>query len=171
MPARRSRTPATLATFTLLTTPLAILLGACQPQPPSPATPAPAAPPPAAERPTEPPAGTLLQGLAEALIDTGFYGQVSVNGTIGQHYRPGTDSWKVLACFDFTAPDDEQGTNCIDSIEAFRLSNGSWIVGVTINEVYRWRALGLPAEALTGRPDAGPAAAPGSGAASSATQE
>lgn len=115
---------------------LLMLLTACQPQPSR-------APASAPATPAEPPAGTLLQGLAEALIDTGFYEQVSVTGTIGQHYRPGEDSWKVLACFDFSAADGSQGTNCIDSITAFQLSNETWIVGVTINEVYRWRAIGV----------------------------
>lgn len=143
---------------------LAILLTACQQQPPFGPAAAPSAAPPAPEPPAEPPTGTLLQGLAEALIDTGFYEQVALTGTIGQHYRPGEDSWKVLACFDFAAPDGSQGTNCIDSIDAFQLTNETWIVGVTINEVYRWRAIGLPAGALPDLPAPGPAPgqAPGS---------
>lgn len=141
---------------------LALMLTACQPQPPYAPAAAPAAPSP--EPQAEPPAGTLLQGLAEALIDTGFYEQVAVTGTIGQHYRPGEDRWTVLACFDFVAPDGEQGTNCIDSIDAFQLTNGTWIVGVTINEVYRWRAIGLPSAAMPApgpAPGATPAAPPG----------
>lgn len=129
---------------------LAMLLTACQPQPPAMPAPGPgstlsSAPAPAP--PVEPPASTLIQGLAEALIDTGFYEEVSITDTIGQHYIPGDDSWKVLACFEFSALDGSQGTNCIDSINAFQLSNQIWIVGVTINEVYRWRAIGQPAGA------------------------
>lgn len=93
--------------------------------------------------PAPPPAGTVAQGVVEALIDTGFYTEVGLTRTIGQHHVPAEDFWKILACFQYAAVDGSQGENCVDSIRAFQLTNGTWIVGVTIDEVYRWRAIGI----------------------------
>jgi len=92
-------------------------------------------------RPQPPPSDILAAGMAEALRDTGFYSEVGITRTIGQHYNPGDDSWKVFACFRFTLSDGGEGTNCVDSFSAMRLQDGSWIVAVTINDVYRWRAI------------------------------
>lgn len=99
------------------------------------------------------PPETVARAMENALLDTGFYQEVTVTRTVGRHYVPADDAWTIVACFAFAVPDGRQGSSCLDSFTATRLDNGSWLVGVTANGVYRWRA--LPAEAD------GPAGAPG----------
>ena len=101
-----------------------------------------------AERPAPPPA-TITQGMAGALIDTGFFEEVTIARTIGRHHRPGDDTWQILACYEFTLKDGGQGANCIDSFGAFRLDNGIWVATVTVNGEYRWRALGVSPDGST----------------------
>ncbi|MEX2495981.1 MAG: hypothetical protein WD448_07835 [Woeseia sp.] len=85
--------------------------------------------------------------MADALIDTGFYNEVAIARTIGQHYNPGQDAWTIIACYNFAATDGSEGTACLDSFTAIQLDNGVWVVGATVNGVYRWRAIGLTADA------------------------
>ena len=92
--------------------------------------------------PPGPPEAVLNQGMLQALLDTGFYSEAGLTQTIGRHYDPSTRKWKVLACFQFQVPSGEQGQTCVDSFEAFELDNGTWVVTVTIDGVYRWRAIG-----------------------------
>ena len=107
---------------------LALFVTACVP-------PEPSAPPEA-----------IVQGMADALVDTGFYSEAAVTRRIGEHYNPSDNTWKIIACFDFALPDGAQGTACVDSFSAFQLENGIWVATATINGVYRWRAIGaLPA--------------------------
>ena len=94
--------------------------------------------------PRTPPPPEITQGMAEALIDTGFYTEVGITQTLGRHYEPDQDSWNIIACYQFVAADGSQGTNFIYSFDAFKMDNGVWIVSVTINEVYRWRAIAPP---------------------------
>jgi hypothetical protein len=101
------------------------------------------------------PPESVAQAMESALLDTGFYQEVTVTRTVGRHYVPADDAWTIVACFAFDVPDGRQGSSCLDSFTATRLDNGSWLVGVTANGVYRWRA--LPAEADA----AAPAGAPG----------
>ena len=106
-------------------------------------------------RPQPPPSDILVRGIVEALIDTGFYSEVSVNRIIGQHHNSAADVWKVFACYQFTLADGVEGADCVDSISALKLDNGSWIVSVTINDVYRWRAITpSPPTGLGGSPPA-----------------
>lgn len=105
--------------------------------------------PPVKPPPVPPPADTVAQGVVESLFDMGFYTEVGLTRTIGQHYNPAEDTWKILACFQYVAVDGSRGENCVDSINAFRLTNDTWIVGVTIDEVYRWRAIGVGAGPAT----------------------
>lgn len=103
-----------------------------------------------------PPQELLTQGMAEVLMDTGFYADVAIGPILGRHYLPGQDSWTIIACFDFTLPDGASGNNCVDTFVARRLDNGVWIVAVTINDAYRWRAISL----RPGAPRAGTPAEP-----------
>ena len=93
-------------------------------------------------KPQPPPSDILTKGIVEALIDTGFYAEVSISRIIGQHHNSAANVWMVFACYQFTLADGGQGTNCVDSISALKLHNDSWIVAVTINDIYRWRAIG-----------------------------
>lgn len=97
--------------------------------------------------PPGPPEAVLNQGMLQSLMDTGFYSEAALTQTIGRHYDPSTRRWKVLACFQFTVPEGEQGLSCVDSFEAFELDNGTWVVTVTIDGVYRWRAIGATGDA------------------------
>ncbi len=101
-------------------------------------------------KPPPPPQELLSQGMADVLIDTGFYAEVAIGRIPGRHYVPGQDSWTIITCYDFTLPEGGQGNNCVDTFVARRLDNGNWMVAVTINDVYRWRAISL-------RPGTGPA--------------
>lgn len=95
-------------------------------------------------QPPQPPQAMLLtQGMADVLIDTGLYAEVGITQTIGHHYRPGDDSWDILACYRFMGVDGSQGSNCIDSFRAFETDNGKWVVSVTVEGIYRWRAITL----------------------------
>lgn len=100
--------------------------------------------------PPEPPPDEVAQGMALAIADTGFYTDIALTRVLGRHYDPAHDSWNIVACFDFSTVDGSNGTNCLDSFNAKQLDNGGWLVSVTINEVYRWRAIGLPDEASEG---------------------
>ncbi len=102
-------------------------------------------------RPQPPPSNVLVRGIVEALMDTGFYAEVGVSRIIGQHHNPAADAWKVFACYQFTLADGGEGADCVDSISALKLDNGSWIVAVTINEIYRWRAISPGQAAGPGR--------------------
>lgn len=95
-------------------------------------------------KPVPPPSDILNRGIVESLLDTGFYADVSMPQIIGRHYNPGEDQWTIYACFDFALDDGNRGSTCVDSIVASRLESGGWIVATTINEVYRWRAIGAP---------------------------
>lgn len=79
--------------------------------------------------------------MAEALVDTGFYSEVTVTRLIGSHYNRSTASWKIFACFQFVSASGQQGTNCMDSFEALQLDSGDWVVTATVDGVYRWRAI------------------------------
>lgn len=103
------------------------------------------------------PPETVTQAMENALLDTGFYREVSITRTVGRHYAPADDAWTIVACFTFTVPDGRQGNSCLDSFSATQLDNGSWLVGVTANGAYRWRA--LPAQA--GESAAPPSGSPG----------
>lgn len=103
-----------------------------------------------ARPPVPPPPEAVAQGLIEALLDTGFYTSVNITRDIGMHHNPGEDAWTVLACFDFVSGDGLEGTNCTDSVRATRLTNGTWAIAVTIDEVYRWRAITPISAAETG---------------------
>ena len=96
--------------------------------------------------PSPPPMSLLAQGMAEALVDTGFYTEVAITRTIGHHYVPSERAWNVFACFQFVVPSGEQGTTCVDSFQALKLENGTWVVGVTIDGIYRWRAISIAGE-------------------------
>lgn len=100
------------------------------------------------------PPESVEQAMENALLDTGFYREVSLTRTVGRHYVPADDAWTLVACFAFAVPDGRQGSSCLDSFTATRLDNGSWLVGVTANGVYRWRA--LPAETDATAPDGAP---------------
>ena len=93
------------------------------------------------KQPRLPPATALAQGMASVMIDTGFYKEVSITKTIGNHYNPSTEVWTVFACYQSITQDDTQGSNCVDSFTVLSLDNGSWVVTVTIQGVYRWRAI------------------------------
>lgn len=80
--------------------------------------------------------------MIEALLDTGFYSNAVVNRTLGKHFDPSRRAWKIFACFDFKLVDGGQGSTCVDSFEALQLDNGTWVMAVTIDGVYRWRAIG-----------------------------
>ena len=101
------------------------------------------------------PPESIAQAMENALLDTGFYREVSLTRTVGRHYVPADDAWTIVACFAFAVPDGREGSSCLDSFTATRLDNGSWLVGVTANGVYRWRALPAEADAPV------PAGAPG----------
>ncbi len=94
-----------------------------------------------ASKPELPEEVWLAQGMANALIDTGFYTEVGVTRVIGSHYRPGENAWTVLGCYNYSTANGERGNNCVDSFELRLLENGPWVVGVTIEEVYRWRQI------------------------------
>jgi len=101
--------------------------------------------------PASPPNSVLNQGMSESLMDTGFYEAVAITRTIGRHYKPAKRAWTVLACFRFTLKNGEEGASCIDSFEAFKLDNDTWVVAVTINKIRRWRAIGPAAESGANR--------------------
>ena len=102
-----------------------ILLAGCEP----------ATPPP-------PPDSVLNQGMAESLLDTGFYAEIAITQILGRHYNPSERAWRVFACFRFVLADGQEGASCVDSFQALALDNGTWVVAVTIDGVYRWRAIG-----------------------------
>lgn len=92
--------------------------------------------------PADPPPDIVLeQGMRQSLLDTGFYTEVEITRIIGRHYKPSTRSWNVLACFRFSVPTGEQAETCVDSFQALELDNGTWVLAVTIEGVYRWRAI------------------------------
>lgn len=95
--------------------------------------------------PTTPP-DEVAQGMAQAIADTKFYTEIALTRILGRHHDPAHDTWNIIACFDFVATDGSSGTNCLDSFNAKQLDNGGWQVSVTINEVYRWRVVGLPVD-------------------------
>ena len=118
-------------------------------------------------RQAPPPPESVAQAMENALLDTGFYREVTLTRTVGRHYVPADDAWTIVACFAFAVPDGRQGSSCLDSFTATRLDNGSWLVGVTANGVYRWRALpaaadapapGQPGGEQPGQPEAEPEA-------------
>ena len=113
-------TPSTLATLLLL----ALLTGCGQAQPPEP-----------------PPDSVLEQGMLQSLMDTGFYEEVALSRVIGRHFSPASQSWTVFACFRFRVADGTQAETCVDSFRALALDNGNWVIAVTIEGVYRWRAI------------------------------
>jgi len=98
-----------------------------------------------------PPDKVLQQGMVEALLDTGFYADVTITRTIGRHFQPEQAAWKILACFQFNLPGGQQAETCVDSFEAYQLDNGTWVVAVTVDGLYRWRAIGS-AGVSTGTP-------------------
>jgi len=110
--------------------------------------------------PSPPPANVLDQGMVESLMDTGFYSEVAMTRTIGRHYNPSGRAWRVYACFQFLLINDQQGATCVDSFQAFKLDNGTWVVAVTIDGVYRWRAISIAGESQ-GNPDSVNVANPG----------
>ena len=89
-----------------------------------------------------PPDSILEQGMVESLLDTGFYNDVTISRVIGRHFQPAKDAWKILACFQFRLPEGQEAESCVDSFEAYKLDSGTWVVAVTIDGVYRWRAIG-----------------------------
>jgi hypothetical protein len=91
--------------------------------------------------PVAPPDNVLTQGMSEALLDTGFYREVSITRTLGMHFSPADKDWRVFACFQFVLNGGQQGSTCVDSFQALALDNGTWVVSVTIDGVYRWRAI------------------------------
>jgi len=110
--------------------------------------------------PSAPPDSILNRGMIEALMDTGFYREVAITRTIGRHYNPSERAWRVFACFQFVLTDQQQGATCVDSFEALQLDNDSWVVAVTIEGVYRWRAIeasgssqGSPQTGIPSTPD------------------
>ena len=103
-------------------------------------------------KPQPPPPDILERGIVEALIDTGLYAEVVVTRMIGQHFSSSENKWKVFACYEFVLANGAQGTSCVDSIGALRLHQGSWIVSVMIDDIYRWRAISVMPE-----PDQSPA--------------
>jgi hypothetical protein len=100
--------------------------------------------------PSPPPQRVLEQGMTESLMDTGFYRNVAVTQIIGRHYNPSERAWKLLACFDFTLQNGERGATCVDSFEAIELDTGAWAVSVTIDDVYRWRAISIASSSQGG---------------------
>ena len=120
---------------------LALLLGGCEYRPQA-----------------EPPPDDLLeQGMLQSLLDTGFYTEVGITRVIGRHFDPSTRSWNVLACFRFSVPSGEQAETCVDSFRALELDNGTWVVAVTIEGVYRWRAIDPAGESQGSPGPVGPA--------------
>jgi hypothetical protein len=83
----------------------------------------------------------LGQAMADLLIDTGFYQEVAMTRKIGNHYAPGSNTWTLLRCYRFTGTNGAQGENCVDSFVARQMDTMRWVVGVTIEGVYRWRAI------------------------------
>ena len=102
-----------------------------------------------------PPPDEVAQGMAQAIADTGLYTDIALTRILGRHYDPAHDTWNIVACFNFGTADGSTGTNCLDSFSAKQLDNGGWLVSVTIDEVYRWRAIGLPDEAETNEGETG----------------
>ena len=105
---------------------LSILIAGCQPPPKA------------------PPEDLITQGIAQALIDTGFYSEVAVTRIIGKHYNPSERAWKVFGCFQFVLPTGQQGSTCMDSFQTLQLDSGDWIVSATVEGAYRWRAISTP---------------------------
>lgn len=94
------------------------------------------------QAPPEPPPDEILeQGMLQSLMDTGFYQDVAISRLIGRHYNPANRAWTIFACFRFSAPTGEPAETCVDSFRALALDSGDWVVAVTIEGVYRWRAI------------------------------
>ena len=97
-------------------------------------------------QPEPPPDSILEQGMLQSLMDTGFYQEVAISRMIGKHYSPANRAWTIFACFRFSVPTGEQAESCVDSFQALALDNGDWVIAVTIEGVYRWRAISAGGE-------------------------
>lgn len=90
--------------------------------------------------PTPTPPGSLEVGnaIGELYHRAGVTLKLGSKNVLGMHYRPGTDSWKVVACTEFRVPDGEDVKDCNDSFELYRLNSGRWMVNGTVNGQYLW---------------------------------
>lgn len=89
------------------------------------------------QTPVPPMSGDIANAIAELYRRSGVT-EVSKQEVVGKHYRPGDQSWDVLACIQFARPGSDPGNDCNDSFELYQLDTGKWIVSGTVNGAYQW---------------------------------
>jgi hypothetical protein len=89
------------------------------------------------QRPVPPVSSDIANAIAELYQRSGV-AEVSKQEILGKHYRPGDQSWDVLACIEFAQPGRDPGKDCNDSFELYQLDTGKWIVSGTVNGAYQW---------------------------------
>ena len=89
-------------------------------------------------RPTPPASLAVGNAIGELYVRGGVTLEVVSKNVLGMHYRPGTDTWKVISCVEFRMPEGKSVSDCNDSFELYALNSGRWIVNGTINGQYLW---------------------------------
>ena len=88
--------------------------------------------------PSPPQSSEIGVAIAELYRRLGISGEISKQEVLGKHFKPGLQSWDVIACVDFILPSGDNGRECNDSFELYQLDSGKWIVTGTISGNYRW---------------------------------
>ena len=83
----------------------------------------------------------LRRAVSEIYLRSGLASEISSTKILGKHYRPGQDSWKMVACVEFVMGESGTGRDCNDSFELYRLDSGSWMINGTLDGAYRWLEL------------------------------
>lgn len=82
--------------------------------------------------------GAVIYTIGSLYLSVGGAKEIKEQRLIGKHYRPGSDSYQVISCVDFTLPDERQISDCNDSFNLIRLDSGKWVINGQVNGVYRW---------------------------------
>ncbi|MCB1699367.1 MAG: hypothetical protein H6985_13675 [Pseudomonadales bacterium] len=88
--------------------------------------------------PATPVSGEVAHAIAEMYRRAGVSSDISGQSVLGKHFKPGEQSWDVIACVDFVLPNGDSGRDCNDSFELYQLDSGRWIVSGTVNATYLW---------------------------------
>lgn len=95
------------------------------------------------EPPVPPGEQVVRQGVIDVLVDSALFGDILGAQVVGLHYRPGSNDWKVVACFAHRGDGGEEQQSCSDEFEAAPFFNGDWFVSFRRGELYRWTQLSV----------------------------
>ena len=85
-----------------------------------------------------PPSIAISNSIGEMYLRAGLASELGKREVLGKHYQPGLDSWKLVACVEFTMPDGGNNKDCNDSFELYKLDSGNWMLNGTLNGTYLW---------------------------------